>query len=191
MPLDGFNRALAITIAGCAAVGGLLAALSTADVADPAKLAPSGWPRDALTYLADLSGIDAYVITFLAGLVTAGGALLLAAELAPVVRQPYVRAGTGTNREFAVRESAVERMVVYAGEQVEGVAAVEEAHVTRDDVGLRVSCKVILEPFAAAGTLAPYLEARICNGVYTMTGLPVSRVRLRISHAEGETLLAR
>ena len=90
-----------------------------------------------------------------------------------------------------MRESAVERMVTYAGEQVEGVEAVEDAHVTRDDVGLKVSCKVVLEPFAAAGPLAPLLEARICNAVYTMTGLPVTRVQLRIRHAEGETLLSR
>jgi len=101
-----------------------------------------------------------------------------------------VAAGVGTNREFAVREAAVERMVTYAGEQIEGVAAVEDARVSRDNAGLRVSCKVVLDPFAAAGPLAPFLEARICNAVYTMTGLPVSRVHLRICHAEGETLIA-
>jgi hypothetical protein len=191
MPMDGFNRALVATVAGLLATGGAVAALVAAEVIAPATLSPSGWPRDRLTDLADLSGASAAAATLAAGIIAATGAALLVAELRPVVRQPYIRTGDGTEREFAVREAAVERMVTYAGEQVEGVEAVEDAHVSKDDVGLRVSSRVVLEPFAAAGPLAPLLEARICNAVYTMTGLPVTRIRLRIRHAEGETLLAR
>ena len=189
MPLDGFNRALAAGIAALLAVGGALVALTAAGVVEPSTLAPSGWPRDRLAYFADLGGLGAYVASFLAGAVAAGGTALFAAELAPIVRQPYIRTGHGTNREFAVREAAVERMVTYAGEQVEGVAVVEDARVRRDNVGLAVSCKIVLDPYASAGPLAPLLEARICNAVYTMTGLPVSGVHLRIRHGESETLL--
>lgn len=189
MPLDGFNRALAAGIAALLAIGGALVALAAAGVVEPATLAPAGWLRDRLVYFADLSGLGAYAASLLASVVAAGGTTLFAAEVAPIVRQPYIRTGHGTNREFAVREAAVERMVTYAGEQVEGVAAVEDSHVKRNDVGLAVSCKIVLDPYASAGPLAPLLEARICNAVYTMTGLPVSRVQLRIRHAEGETLL--
>jgi hypothetical protein len=191
MPLDGFNRALAVTIGTVVAVGGTAAALVAADLVAPGTVAPDGWPRERMTDLADLSGTGAVVATLAAGAVAAAGAALLVAELTPIVRRPYISTGDGSYREFAVRESAVERMVTYAGKQVEGVEAVEGAHVTRDDVGLRISSKVVLEPFAAAGPLAPLLEARICNAVYTMTGLPVTRVQLRIRHAEGETLLSR
>jgi hypothetical protein len=106
------------------------------------------------------------------------------------VRQPYMKAGNGTDREFAVQERAVEQMVRYAGEQVEYVVAVEDAHVSRDEHGLEVACKVILQPYAAAGPLAPVLEARIRNAVYTMTGLSVGRVRLRIRHAEEKRVLS-
>jgi len=189
MPLDGFNRALAAGIAALLAVGGALVTLSAAGVVEPSTFAPSGWPRDRLAYFADLTGLEAYVASFLAVAVAAGATALLVAELAPIVRQPYIRTGHGTNREFAVREAAVERMVTYAGEQVEGVAVVEDARVKRDNVGLAVSCKIVLDPYASAGPLAPLLEARICNAVYTMTGLPVSGVHLRIRHGEGETLL--
>jgi hypothetical protein len=191
MQLDGFNRALAVAIAAILAVGGVVVVLVAADVVAPGSLAPAGWFRERLTDLGNLSGLSAMAAVFAAGIVAAAGAVLAAAELDPVLRQPYIKIGNGTDREFAVREAAVERMVTYAGEEVEGVETVEEAHVSRHDVGLGVSCKVVLEPYAAAGPLAPLLEARICNAVYTMTGLPVTRVQLRIRHSEGETLLAR
>lgn len=190
MRLDGFNRALAVVFAALFGVAGAVAAIVAADLVAPTALVPAGWFRERLGDLADLSGAGAVVATVAAGAVAAAGSALVAAELAPIVRQPYVRTGVGGNREFAVREAAVERMVTYAGEQVEGVTAVEDARVSRDSVGLRVSCRVVLDPYAAAGPLAPFLEARICNAVYTMTGLPVSRVHLRVRHAEGETLIA-
>lgn len=190
MPLDGFNRTLAVAFAALLGIGGAVAALAAADVIAP-TVAPAGWTRERLEGFADLSGLGAYVATFVSACIGAAGAVLLAAEVAPILRQPYIRSGDGSHREFAVRESAVERMVTYAGEQVEGVTAVQDAHVTKDRVGLSVSCKVVLDPYAAAGPLAPLLEGRICNAVYTMTGLPVNGVQLRIRHAEGDTLPAR
>ena len=117
------------------------------------------------------------------------GLVLLWAEVAPLIRRPYMRGEHGTDREFAVRERAVEEMVRFAGEQIEYVVAVEDATVARDDQGLEVACKVVLEPYASAAPLAAIVEARIRNAVYTMTGLSVGHVHMRVRHAEGGPLV--
>lgn len=184
MPLDGFNRALAVVVAAVIAASGGLGALVTSDIIGSSTIAPPGFVREQLEELARTNGGREVAATADLGTLAAAGMALLAAELRPVLRRPYVRTGNGTDREFAVRERAVEQMVRYASELVEEVVAVEEARVAKDERGLEVACKVTLQPYAAAGPLAPILEARIRNAVYTMTGLSVGRVRLRLQHQE-------
>ena len=182
--MEQLNRRLAVIVGMVTACGGTALALVAADVVSPALLAPEGWVRDGLQDLAWLGGLSEVVATLLVGALGVGGYALLGAELAPVVRSPYMRGEHGTNREFAVQERAVEEMVRFAGEEVEYVVAVEGASVTKDEQGLEVACKIVLEPYASAGPLAAIIEARIRNAVYTMTGLSVGHVHLRVRHAE-------
>jgi hypothetical protein len=185
--LDAFNRVVVTLFAGTLAAGGMISGLVAAGVLAP-SIAPAGWMRtqlQELSWLNEASEIGATVVCGIAGLC---GLLLLAAELGPIVRRPYMKAGNGTDREFAVRERAVEQMVRFAGEQLDEVIAVQNPRIGRDDYGLEVGCEVILYPDALAGPVAPLLEARIRNAVYTMTGLSVGRVKLRMRHAEPEAL---
>jgi hypothetical protein len=185
--LDAFNRALVTVFAGTFAAGGIIAGLVTAGVLSP-SIAPAGWTRAQLQELAWLNGTSGVGATVLCGIAGLCGLLLLMVELGPIVRRPYMKAGNGTDREFAVRERAVEQMVRFSGEQLEEVLAVQNPRIGRDDYGLEVACEVILYPDALAGPVAPLLEARIRNAVYTMTGLSVGRVKLRMRHAEPEAL---
>ena len=186
MPLDTFNRTLAVGMAVAVAIsGGVGLAVATALV-EPASVAPDGWFRQPLLELSWLDGLSAWLASALLGATTIGAIYLLLAEILPYLRRRYIPAGNGTNREFAVREGAVERMVRYAAAEVDGVYAVEQAHVRRGEHGLEITCTATLEPDALAGRLAPLLEARLCNAVYSMTGLPVGQVKLRIQHAAEE-----
>jgi hypothetical protein len=188
--LDGFNRALAIVVAGTLAAGGTIAGMVAAGVLGP-SISPGAWLRDQLQELAWLNGTSEIAAVALSGVAAICGLILLAAELGPIVRRPYLKAGNGTDREFAVQERAVEQMVRFAGEQLDEVLAVQNPRIGRDDYGLEVACEVILYADALAGPVAPLLEARIRNAVYTMTGLSVGRVKLRLRHAEPEQLAVR
>jgi hypothetical protein len=164
-------------------VGGTLGALVAAGAIEPSTIAPSGWLRQPLLELSWLDGASEAAAIMGILTVAVAGVALLTAELSPL-RVRYMAAGNGTYREFAVREGAVERMVRYAAAEVEGVRVIERASVRRREHGLEIRCTAILEPEALAGPLAPLLEARLCNAVYSMTGLPVEEVRLRLRHAE-------
>ncbi|HEV8574143.1 MAG TPA: hypothetical protein VGR43_05480 [Dehalococcoidia bacterium] len=182
--MDGFNRALAVTVAVLMVAVGASVAAVTAGALAPATVAPAGLFRDGLQDVSGLTGADRLAVAAGGAAFAAAGLVLVAAEIIPLLRQRYIAAGNGTRREFAVREEAVERMVRYAAAQVEGVQSIEQAKVRRGERGLEIACSAVLEPDAEAGPLAPFLEGRLFNAVYTMTGLPVVEVSLRMRHAE-------
>jgi hypothetical protein len=187
--MEQFNRTLGIIVGALIACGGTILALVAADVISPASVAPAGWFRDGLRELAALAGAAEVLATGISGALACGGFVLVGAEVAPVVGRPYMRGEPGTDREFAVQGRAVAEMVRFAGEQIEYVVAVEDASVAKDAQGLEVACKVVLEPYASAAPLAAIIEARIRNAVYTMTGLSVGHVHLRVRHTKGGPLV--
>lgn len=183
MPLHTFNRALAVAFGAALLITGTLGALVAAGGVGPASIAPAGWFREPLLELSRREGASEIAALATVSVVAMAGLALMIVELLPQIRHRYMTAGNGTRREFAVREEAVERMVRYAGTEVEGVRRIEYAHVRRSNRGLEIKCSAVLEPEALAGPLGPLLEARLCNAVYAMTGLPVGEVRLRMMHA--------
>jgi hypothetical protein len=167
-------------------MSGSAIALVAAGALAPSTVAPDGWFRQGFQEITWLAPANRVIVAAAGCAAAIAGVALVAAELLPVVRHRYIAAGNGTNREFAVREGAVERMVRYAGAEVEGVRTIEHAQVRCGDRGLEIACTAVIEPDALAGPLAPLLEARLFNAVYTMTGLPVGEMRLRMRHAEPE-----
>jgi hypothetical protein len=177
---------LAIGVGCILVIAGAALALVASGVAEPSSLAPEGWFRQGFQEIAWLAPLNRALATASGLFALVAGICLIAGEIRPLVRRQYISAGQGTRREFAVQGGAVERMVRYAGSEVEGVRTIEYAQVRPSSRGLQIACSALIEPDAQAGPLAPLLEARLFNAVYSMTGLPVGEITLRMRHAEAE-----
>ena len=176
--MNVFNRVLVVLLAAALLVGAAAALLVALGGARPADLAPAPWFADRLEPFA---GLDGGVWTWTVGGCVALGVaagLLLVLELRPGRRaEPRLtlkRDGLGA---VTVTRSSVNRVVDREAGLVPGVT---EAHSRVDEgaQGLRVACRVAVEPTADLPALTAAIQERAKAALEHSLGRPVAEVRV-------------
>jgi len=173
-----FNRVLVVLLAAALLVGAVAALLVALGGARPADLAPAPWFADRLEPFA---GRDGGVWTWTVGVCVALGVaagLLLVLELRPGRRaEPRLtlkRDGLGA---VTVTRSSVNRVVDHEAGRVPGVTEVH-SRVEEGAQGLRVECRVAVEPTADLPALTAALQERVKAALEHSLGRPVAEVRV-------------
>jgi hypothetical protein len=173
-----FNRVLVVLLAVALLVGVVAVLLVSLGGARPADLAPAPWFADRL---GPFAGLDGGVWTWTVGVCVALGVaavLLLVLELRPGRRaEPRLtlkRDGLGA---VTVTRSSVNRVVDHEAGLVPGVTEVH-SRVDEGERGLRVVCRVAVEPTADIPALTAALQERVKAALEHSVGRPVAEVRV-------------
>lgn len=176
--MNVFNRVLVVLLAVALLVGAVAVVLVALGAARPADLAPAPWFADRLTPFTDL---DARAWNWTAGVCLAlvvGAGLLLVLELRPGRREePRLTLKRDALGVVTVTRSGVRRVVDREAGLVPGVMEVR-SRVEEGDRGLRVACRVAVDPTADIPALTEALRERVKAALEHTVGRPVAEVRV-------------
>jgi uncharacterized alkaline shock family protein YloU len=183
--MNAFNRFLLAIIGAVAVVAGVWVLLVAVGLFSPGTLAPEGWFREQLQAIDDQTGGDRAVAIGAALAAAVAGLVLIALETSALWRVERFYTNDSRGKEFAIRQESVERLIDYAGRDVEGVRQVRPSLKRKND-GLYIHCHATLEPETPVSQVAPDLESRVRNAVESMTGLRVAQVNVTVDYAKPE-----
>jgi Asp23 family, cell envelope-related function len=173
-----FNRLLLVLLALGLVVAAGAVVLVALGLAPPAALAPAPWFADRL---APFAGLDPVAWGWTVGVGLALvllGLLVLVLELRPGPREEprltLKRDGLGT---VTVTRSGVRQVVEREAGRVAGVVEAR-ARVQEGDRGLRVDCRVAVDPAADIPAVTEAVQARVKAAVEHAVGRPVAEVRV-------------
>jgi hypothetical protein len=173
-----FNRLLLVLLALGLVVAAGAVLLVALGLAPPAALAPAPWFADRL---APFAGLDPASWGWTVGVGLALGLLgllVLVLELRPGPREEprltLKRDGLGT---VTVTRSGVRQVVEREAGRVAGVVEAR-ARVQEGDRGLRVDCRVAVDPAADLPAVTEAVQARVKAAVEHAVGRPVAEVRV-------------
>ena len=168
-----FNRILAILLALLLVVGGVLALLSALGLPDIQAFG-TPWIQDGLRRLTQPNLRSLAVIVSLLALL--GGLLLLILELMPSQREPAAMALKQDELgRITVTRQGVQELVNREADRVDGVNQVR-SQITEDKNGLRILCRLSVNPTANVPELAEEVRQRVKTAVEHHLGQPVAEV---------------
>jgi hypothetical protein len=175
--VDLFNRLLIIVLAVAvlAAAGAVL--LITLGVMQPTQVAPAGtWLVDRLVPLTELDSTSRALALGVSAALIVLALLLLFLEL---------RRGARAARQITLKEDALGRVTVTLDEvrrladseagRVRGVTSAR-SRVAKDQPGLRISCRVSVDPASSIPDMSQELQERLKAAVEHHVGLAVTQV---------------
>ncbi len=171
-----FNRLLIILLALLLLLGAGAVLLTTLRVTQPAQLAPSPWFVDRLVPFTQLdptlwsSAVGITIVLFLLAL------LLLFIELRPEPRAaPRITLKQDGLGRVTVALDGVRELANREAGRVPGVVSVR-SRVEEDPTGLRILCRISVDPAMSVPELAQELQERLKGAVEHHLGLPVTQV---------------
>jgi hypothetical protein len=174
--MNVLNRLLLILLSLVALIGSVAVLLVTLGLAEPAMLAPSPWFRNQMETFTDLESMTWNWTVGITSAVTLISLLLLVLELRPGPRKPsrlvVRRDGLG---QVTMRRDSIRDLVNWEVAQISGVMEVQ-SHMVEDPDGLRIHCRVSLDPQANASEVAKALQERIKAAIEQHVGRHVSQV---------------
>lgn len=176
--MNVFNRLLLILLDLLLLVTAGAVLLTTLGVTQPKQLAPTPWFVDRLVPFTQLDptsrnwAVGVSIVVFLVGL------LLLFFELRPGPRQAprIMLKQDGLGRVTMARDGVRELADREAG-QVAGVMEVR-SHVEEDAAGLRILCRLSVDPTRSVPEVTQELQERLKAAVEHHLGRPVAEVRV-------------
>jgi len=173
-----FNRLLIILASLIILVSAAMVLLVTLGAFAPADLAPSAWFQDRLTPYAHLDSTTSNWTVGISIAVIVASLLLLGLELWPRSSGPrrLVIKQDGLGQVTMTRNS-IRDIVNWEASQTEGVMEAQ-SRVADESDGLRIFCRVTLDPEADAPEVTQTLQERIKNSVEHHVGRHVSHVAI-------------
>lgn len=171
-----FNRLLVILASLIALVASAAVLLVTLGVFSPTDLAPSPWFVDRLEPFTQVDGTtQAWTVGICAAVIVAS-IVLLVAELRPPAREPRRLLVRQDDRgQVTVSRDSVRDIVNWEAGHTDGVMEAD-SRLGEDAAGLRILCRVALDPEASAPEVAETLQRRIKQSVEHHIGRAVSEV---------------
>ena len=173
-----FNRLLIILASLIILVSAVMVLLVTLDIYAPADLAPSAWFQDRLTPYANLDSTTSDWTVGISIAVIVVSLLLLGLELWPRSSGPrrLVIKEDGLGQVTMTRNS-IRDIVNWEASQTEGVMEAQ-SQVEEESDGLRIVCRVALDPQVDAPEVTHTLQERIKTSVEHHVGRHVSQVAI-------------
>ncbi len=171
-----FNRLLIILLALLLLLGAGAVLLTTLRVAQPAQLAPSGWFVDRLVPFTQLDpslwswAVGVSIVLILLALV------LLFVELRPEPRAaPRITLKQDGLGQVTVARDGVRELADREAGRVSGVMSAR-SRVEEDPTGLRILCRIAVDPSMSVPDLTQELQERLKAAVEHHLGLTVTQV---------------
>jgi uncharacterized alkaline shock family protein YloU len=170
-----FNRALILLLSLLVVAGAAVVLLATLGVAQPEHLAPTPWVRDRLQLLVELDPagrartIIASVVAFLSAMV------LVFLELRPARRDARLTLKQDALGRVTVAHEVVRELVRREAGRIAGVMEVHPRF-DEDSRGLRILCRVSVDPTASLPELTQQLQERVKASIEYHLGRPVTEL---------------
>jgi hypothetical protein len=170
-----FNRALILLLSLLVLAGAAAVLLAVLGVAQPEHLAPTPWVRDRLQGLVELD-LAGRARTIVASVVALLSAMVLAfLELRPARRDARLVLKEDALGRVTVAHGVVRELVRREAGRIPGVIEVHP----RFDVdrrGLRILCRVSVDPTASLAELTQQLQERVKASLEYHLGRPVAEM---------------
>jgi hypothetical protein len=170
-----FNRALILLLSLLVLAGATVVLLAMLGVAQPEHLAPTPWVRDRLQVLVELDRAGR-ARTIIASIVALLSAMVLAfLELRPARRDARLTLKEDALGRVTVAHGVVRELVRREAGRIPGVIEVHP----RFDVdrrGLRILCRVSVDPTASLAELTQQLQERVKASLEYHLGRPVAEM---------------
>jgi hypothetical protein len=171
-----FNRLLVVLLALLLLVAAGAVLLTTLGLTRPEQLAPTPWFVDRLVPFTQLDpttrgwAVGVGIVLLLLGL------LLLVVELRPGAREaPRITLKEDGLGRVTVERDGVRQLVDHEAGRVAGVMEVR-SHVEEDPAGLRILCRVSVDPTRSVPDVTQELQERLKAVVEHHLGRPVANV---------------
>jgi hypothetical protein len=170
-----FNRALILLLSLLVLAGATVVLLAMLGVAQPEHLAPTPWVRDRLQVLVELDRAGR-ARTIIASIVALLSAMVLAfLELRPARRDARLTLKEDALGRVTVAHGVVRELVRREAGRMTGVMEVQP-RLRVDRRGLRILCRVSVDPTARLPELTQQLQERVKASLEYHLGRPVAEM---------------
>ncbi len=185
-----FNRIFVILAAVCASAGAALVLMVTAGAAQPEQIAPWGWAQQQLSQLRSLEPRTLRLTAGIGAAVMLAGLILLVWEVMPGDERRTVTIQEDASGRVTVTQAGVRDLVAYEARSVPGVMEVRPS-IRQDHLGLRVRCRVLVQPRSSLADVGRELSSRIRALLERSLRLPVTELRVdaRMAHVRPPRVL--